>query len=116
MCDRSSYIARRRSGERAPGRTPERGKASPGRARIVEQDCKLLLAVLNWAERARDDRDALLLDKNPLKGLAIPKEEAPRRPCHTHRQDSENSRARPRARAHDRVWLEAPDAKLCSAH
>ena len=55
--DWSSYIMRRRSGELSPAsRKPARGKAAPVRARIIEQDCKLLLAALNWAERARDDR------------------------------------------------------------
>lgn len=82
--DWSSYITRRRSGEIAPAsRKPERGKASPVRARIIEQDCKLLLAVLNWAERARDDHGGFLLERNPLRGLAVPKEEAPRRPVMT---------------------------------
>lgn len=74
--DWTSYIARRRSGEIA---LPDR-QGRTVRARIVEQDLKLLLAVLNWAERARDDHGAYLLDRNPLKGLATPKEESPRRP------------------------------------
>jgi len=82
--DWSSYIARRRLGELAPpSRKPERAKASPVRARIIEQDCKLLLAILNWAERARDDHGGFLLERNPLRGLAVPKEEAPRRPVMT---------------------------------
>jgi integrase len=83
--DWSSYIARRRSGEIAPASQKERakGKATPVRARVLEQDRKLLLAVLNWAERARDDRGAFILDKNPLKDIAVPKEAAPRRPMMT---------------------------------
>jgi integrase len=77
--DWQSYIGRRRSGEIAPPRRST-GEPRPVRARIIEQDCKLLLAVLNWAERARDDSGGYLLERNPLRGLAIPKEESPRRP------------------------------------
>jgi integrase len=77
--DWQSYIARRRSGAIAPPRT----LGMPVRGRMLEQDCKLLLAVLNWAERARDDRGAFILEKNPLRGLAIPREESPQRPMMT---------------------------------
>ena len=49
--DWTSFIERRRIGELSySGR---KGKAV--RAEIVRHDCELLLAVLNWAERARDD-------------------------------------------------------------
>jgi integrase len=58
----------------------------PVRARIIEQDLKLLLAVLNWAERARADGSGYLLDRNPLRGLKLPKEESPRRPMFTPEQ------------------------------
>jgi integrase len=63
----------------------EKGKVvfTPVRARIVEQNLKLLLAVLNWAERARDDGSGYLLDRNPLRGLRLPREESPRRPMFT---------------------------------
>jgi integrase len=37
--------------------------------------------VLNWATRSRDRQGNLLLIQNPLKGLTVPKEEAPRRPA-----------------------------------
>ena len=37
------------------------------------------MAVLNWATRASDDRGGFLLDKNPLKGLKMPKNESPAR-------------------------------------
>jgi integrase len=77
--DWSSYIARRRSGAIGPASR----EMKPVRPRIVEQDCKLLLAVLNWAERAGDGHGGYLLDKNPLRGLAVPKEESPRRPVMT---------------------------------
>ena len=75
--DWDSYIARRRRGELAYA--DRKGVAV--RARIVEQDLKLLLAVLNWAERSRDDdHGGYLLERNPLRGLKIPREENPRRP------------------------------------
>ncbi len=74
--DWTSFIERRRSGELShDGR-----EGRVVRAEIIRQDCKLLLAVLNWAERARDDRGGYLLDKNPLRGLAMPIEESPQRP------------------------------------
>jgi hypothetical protein len=80
--DWNSYIGRRRSGEIA--HAGREGRAV--RARMLEQDCKLLLAVLNWAERARDDHGNYLLERNPLRGLVIPREESPRRPIMTAEQ------------------------------
>jgi integrase len=74
--DWDSYTQRRRSGALAPG-------TSAGlrvRDRVVEQDLKLLLAVLNWAERAGSGHGGYLLERNPLRGLDIPKEQSPRRP------------------------------------
>jgi len=47
--------------------------------RTVEHDLKFLIAVLNWAERSRDDQGRLLLDRNPLKGLRQPTETNPNR-------------------------------------
>ncbi len=38
-----------------------------------------LMAVLNWAERSRDEQGRLLLDRNPLKGLRKPTEKNPTR-------------------------------------
>jgi integrase len=74
--DWDSYIQRRRCGQLAPANSS--GEAV--RDRVIEQDLKLLLAVLNWAERAGSNRGSYLLDRNPLKGLEIPKEQSPRRP------------------------------------
>lgn len=75
--DWDSFIARRRRGELHHGDR----KGVQVRARIVEQDLKLLLAILNWAERSRDEvTGAYLLEKNPLRGLRLPREESPRRP------------------------------------
>ena len=74
--DWNSFIDRRRRGEIAlPGR-----EGQTVRGNMLQSDCKLLLAVLNFAVRARDDSGAFLLDRNPLAGLPIPREESPRRP------------------------------------
>ena len=62
-----------------------RGEASassgrPVSDRTIEQDLKLLLAILNWAAKSRDEHGRLLLlDSNPLKGLKTPKEKNPTR-------------------------------------
>jgi integrase len=68
--------------ERRAGRLRPKGvtKAKAVRNRIIEQDLKFLLAVLNWATRAGDGTGGLLLERNPLAGLPIPKEENPNRP------------------------------------
>jgi integrase len=87
--DWQSYIRRRSSGELAPKyKLDKKGKRilKPVRARIIEQDLKLLLAVLNWAERARADGSGYLLDRNPLRGLKLPREESPRPPMFTPEQ------------------------------
>ena len=81
--DWDSYVERRRRGEIAP---PGR-KGQRVRSRIIEQDLKLLLAVLNWAERSRDDaQGGYLVARNPLRGLKVPREESPRRPQITREQ------------------------------
>lgn len=80
--DWNAYIRRRQSGELAP--PGNGGKAV--RSRVIEQDLKLLLAVLNWAERARSDGSGYLLDRNPLRGLKVPKEENPQRPMFNQEQ------------------------------
>jgi len=63
--------------ERRAGRIGPSGK--PVSDRTVEYDLKFLIAVLNWAERSRDERGRLLLDRNPLKGLRKPTEKNPNR-------------------------------------
>ncbi len=62
-------------GARRAGRVGPSGK--PVSDRTVEYDLKFLMAVLNWAERSRDERGHLLLDRNPLKGLRKPTEKYP---------------------------------------
>ena len=80
--DWDSYIQRRRRGQLVPGKST----GGPVRDRVIEQDLKLLLAVLNWAERAGSNSGGYLLDRNPLRGLPIPKEQSPRRPLVTDEQ------------------------------
>ncbi len=63
--------------ERRAGRIGPSGR--PVSDRTVEYDLKFLIAVLNWAERSRDEQGRLLLDRNPLKGLRKPAEKNPTR-------------------------------------
>ena len=63
--------------ERRAGRVGISGK--PVGNRTIEWDLTFLLAVLNWAERSRDEEGRILLDRNPLKGLRKPKEKNPTR-------------------------------------
>jgi integrase len=49
------------------------------RNRVIAHDLKFLLAVLNWATLAGDGKGGFLLDRNPLKGLPVPREENPSR-------------------------------------
>jgi integrase len=82
--DWQSFIRRRQSGELAPQlrrRKNRKNVPKPVRARVIEQNLKLLLAVLNWAERAQHpDGSGYLLERNPLRGLKIPKEQSPWQP------------------------------------
>jgi len=63
--------------ERRAGRIGPSGR--PVSDRTIEHDLKFLIAVLNWAERSRDEQGRLLLDRNPLKGLTKPTEKNPSR-------------------------------------
>jgi integrase len=63
--------------ERRAGRIGPRGQ--PVLNRTIQQDLKLLLAILNWASKSRDEQGRLLLDSNPLRGLKLPKEKNPTR-------------------------------------
>ena len=62
---------------RRAGRAGRSGK--PAADRTIQQDLKLLLAILNWAARSRDEEGRLLLDSNPLRGLRTPSEKNPTR-------------------------------------
>ena len=62
---------------RRAGRAGRSGK--PAADRTIQQDLKLLLAILNWAARSRDEEGRFLLESNPLRGLKAPSEKNPRR-------------------------------------
>lgn len=85
--DWDRFIQERRGGVlRQAGR--HRRKKKDGctagvRDRQIAYDLKFLLSVLNWATLSGDGRGAPLLERNPLKGLPLPKEENPRRPLVT---------------------------------
>lgn len=74
--DWDAFIRERRSGRLRPGSVGEKREV---RARPIEQDLQLLRAVLNWACRAGDGMGAPLLERNPLAGLKLPREDSPRR-------------------------------------
>ena len=70
------FIRQRRDGILRP-RTVEVKRTV--RNRVIAHDLKFLLAVLNWATLAGDGKGGFLLDRNPLKGLPVPREENPSR-------------------------------------
>ncbi len=72
------FIADRRTGVLRPF-TVERRR--PVGDRVVAYDLKWLLACLSWATVVSNGRGGTLLDRNPLKGLSLPKEESPARPA-----------------------------------
>lgn len=76
---------RRRGAVRHGGRFGEK-KSAGVRDRQIAYDLKFLMAVLNWATLSGDGHGALLLERNPLKGLPMPKEENPRRPLLSQKQ------------------------------
>ena len=70
--DWDRFIRERRSGKVGPS-------GQPVSDRTIECDLRFLLAVLNWAEKSRDEQGHRLLESNPLKGLKIPREKNPTR-------------------------------------
>ncbi len=62
---------------RRAGRAGRSGR--PAGNRTIQQDLKLLLAILNWAAKSRDEEGRLLLESNPLRGLKTPVEKNPTR-------------------------------------
>ena len=70
--DWDRFIRARREGKVGPSGLPVSD-------RTVARDLRLVLAVLNWATRSRDEAGGLLLDSNPLKGLRVPREKNPTR-------------------------------------
>ena len=72
--DWDRFIRARRAGRVGPS-----GK--PVSDRTIEHDLKFLIAVLNWASKARDERGKLFLASNPLRGLKAPTGEEPEPGC-----------------------------------
>ncbi|MFL5612397.1 MAG: tyrosine-type recombinase/integrase [Gemmatimonadaceae bacterium] len=70
------FIRQRRDGMLRPRSVEEKRTV---RNRVIAHDLKFLLAVLNWATLAGDGKGGYLLDRNPLKGLPVPREENPSR-------------------------------------
>jgi len=85
--DWDRFILERRRGVLRPeGRKGEKKKEFGVRDRQIAYDLKFLLSVLNWATLSGDGQGAPLLERNPLKGLSLPREENPRRPLVTDEQ------------------------------
>ena len=70
------FISDRRAGRVAP-KGVRLGK--PVGARVIAYDLAALRAVLNWATMVGDGEGGMLLDRNPLKNLALPRNESPAR-------------------------------------
>jgi integrase len=75
--DWQRFIELRRTGQISPN-----GHGRPVGDRQVEYDLKTLRAMLNWATNARVNGRALL-ERNPVGGFPLPKEESPHRPVFT---------------------------------
>lgn len=96
--DWDRFIQERRRGVlRPPGRRAKsKEKREAGvRDRQIAYDLKFLLSVLNWATMSGDGRGGMLLERNPLKGLVLPKEENPRRPLVSEEQYAKLRRVAP---------------------
>lgn len=78
--DWDEFIARRRSGQLAPGTRPR-----PVGNRQIEYDLRWLKAVLRWATRAGANGTPLL-QHDPFAGYEVPKERSPARPVVTETQ------------------------------
>lgn len=75
--DWDAFIQRRRQG--SDGR-PGKVRGRPVRDRVIAQNLKTVVAMLNWATMAGDGAGGYLLERNPFKGLPFPVEASPRRP------------------------------------
>ena len=91
--DWDGFIRDRRAGRVRPAGVKEPRAV---KSRAVEQDLRLLLAVLNWATVVRDRSGKRLLAENPFKGFTVPHEENPRRPILTHDEFEKLLAAAPR--------------------
>lgn len=75
--DVDRFVVERRSGRMRPAGS--RGPQPVGN-RVIAYDLKWLLSVLNWAALAGDGKGGMLIERNWLRGLSLPREENPRRP------------------------------------
>ena len=75
--DWDRFILERRRGSLRPAQAKKDRQVGN---RVIAYDLKWLLGILNWATLAGDGKGGMLLDRNTLKGLPVPKEENPRRP------------------------------------
>ncbi|MBA3655959.1 MAG: tyrosine-type recombinase/integrase [Gemmatimonadaceae bacterium] len=78
--DWDKFIHERRRGTLRPVGRKAKENETGVRDRQIAYDLKFLLSVFNWAMTGGDGRGNPLLERNPLKGLPIPREESPRRP------------------------------------
>ncbi len=85
------FIGARRRGLITPAGVNHKNKQV--RSRVIAYDLRYLLAVLNWATVAGDGRGGMLLDRNPLRGMPLPREQSPRRPIVTAEQYARLSKA-----------------------
>ncbi|HKV51094.1 MAG TPA: tyrosine-type recombinase/integrase [Gemmatimonadaceae bacterium] len=81
--DVERYIDERSNGHIRPSGSFIR---RPVRSRVIEYDLRFLNAVLNWATVSGNGNGEVLLERNPLKGIRLPKEESPRRPIVRHEE------------------------------
>jgi integrase len=78
--DWDAFIKERGAGRIRPAHKQEANRVGP---RTIARDLLWLRAVLNWATTAGDGKGSYLLERNPLKGFPIPREESPNRPIMT---------------------------------
>lgn len=77
------FIADRRRGAISPSGVVRKQRVGE---RAIAYDLKWLLSVFNWATTVGDGQGGYLLDRNPFKGLPLPRTESPQRPVLTHEQ------------------------------
>lgn len=77
------FVADRRRGAIAPAGVVQKRRVGE---RVIAYDLKWLLSVFNWATTVGDGRGGFLLDRNPFKGLPLPRAESPQRSVLTHEQ------------------------------
>jgi integrase len=94
--DWDRFIQLRSSGALRPGNRDDDESGGGVGHRQVAYDLKFLLGVLNWAVLAGDGRGDQLLERNPLKGLRVPKEENPKRALLTAEQYAKLKEIAPR--------------------